>query len=154
MLKEHGQKIWNEIKHYFPDKKEPSFSNGWLERFKKRHNLRRVIKHGQIISIPTSADYQIEHIRLVEHVHVIHEQYDQAVLARLKRLPATLDQGLKLGEEFLYFMECQEFTNPEELKMYSEHIQKVREKVVGSTSGQGPTGQASLHAFFTATPTE
>ncbi|KAJ5621377.1 hypothetical protein N7528_006160 [Penicillium herquei] len=134
MLKEQGQRIWDDIKHYFPDKKEPSFSNGWLERFKKRHNLRRVSKHGQIVSIPTSTDIEIEHIRLMGRVHVIHKQYDQVALARLKRLPVTLDQGLKHGEEFLYFMECQESTTPEELKMYSEYIQKLRQKVIGSTT--------------------
>ncbi|KAJ5730378.1 uncharacterized protein N7483_004886 [Penicillium malachiteum] len=96
MLRKQGQAIWN-------DQKAPSFSRGWLDRFQKRYDHRSVIKHGLIVSIPTDADYQMEHVWLMEYVHLIAKQYDSAVLAGLERLPITLQQGLKLGGGFLTF---------------------------------------------------
>lgn len=56
--------FWSKIPEY-QNQQIPAFSEGWLTRFKKRHNLRYYTFYGEASSVPSSISNQIEAIRLI-----------------------------------------------------------------------------------------
>jgi hypothetical protein len=56
--------LWSHIPEY-QHQQRPAFSEGWLSRFKKRHNLRYHTFHGEAASVPSSVHDQIEGIRII-----------------------------------------------------------------------------------------
>ena len=46
ILKEKAHEIWQLLPQY-SDVEEPTWSNGWLEGFKKRHNIKKYSHHGE-----------------------------------------------------------------------------------------------------------
>jgi hypothetical protein len=62
LLREKAQRIWQELPQYsaLPC---PEFSNGWLQKFKKRHNISEHIRHGELGSVPETADEEMRGIR-------------------------------------------------------------------------------------------
>ena len=64
LLREKAQRIWYELPQYsaLPC---PEFSNGWLQKFKKRHNISEHILHGEHGSVPEIADEEMRGIRTI-----------------------------------------------------------------------------------------
>jgi Tc5 transposase DNA-binding domain len=57
-----AQQIWPQIPRY-QSKLVPAFSSGWLDKFKRRHNIQKVSRHGEAGSVPTKA---VEDMRAVQ----------------------------------------------------------------------------------------
>ena len=57
-----AQEIWPRIPQY-QDQPPPSFSTGWLEKFKKRHNIKQRSQHGEASSVPEGAEEEMRSIQ-------------------------------------------------------------------------------------------
>ena len=64
ILKEKAHEIWQLLPQY-SDVEEPKWSNGWLDRFKKRHNIKKYSNHGEA---GATAIEDAENIRQMETV--------------------------------------------------------------------------------------
>lgn len=62
ILREKARDFWLQIPEYqcLPI---PQFSDGWLNRFKKRHAIRKITYHGEATSIPPSAYEEMKTVR-------------------------------------------------------------------------------------------
>ena len=49
LLKQQAAKFWNALPQY-QGKEQPRFSNGWLQGFQKRFNIREYVNHGEAAS--------------------------------------------------------------------------------------------------------
>ena len=63
-MKEKAHEIWQLLPQY-SDVEEPKWSNGWLDRFKKRHNIKKYSNHGEA---GAAAIEDAENIRQMETV--------------------------------------------------------------------------------------
>jgi hypothetical protein len=66
ILKSQAYKIWNHLPQY-NKKEEPKWSNGWLDRFKRRYNIKEYRQHGEGASAEVNtllAIQQINDLRL------------------------------------------------------------------------------------------
>jgi hypothetical protein len=54
LISEKARQIWQQIPQYRREE-VPSFSSGWLEKFKRRHNIKKVTRHGDADSVPAQA---------------------------------------------------------------------------------------------------
>ena len=59
-----AKEIWTRIPQY-QAQTPPSFSIGWLEKFKKRHNIKQRNQHGEASSVPASAEEEMEAIQIL-----------------------------------------------------------------------------------------
>ena len=67
ILKEQATKLWNALLQY-QEKEQPKFSNGWLEGFQKRFNIKEYVTHGEAASAEINkpdAIAQMEKVRLL-----------------------------------------------------------------------------------------
>lgn len=64
MLKEAAHHLWLQIPQ-LACQQEPAWSNGWLEGFQRRHQLRSRYRHGEAASVPEGADEAMEQARVV-----------------------------------------------------------------------------------------
>jgi DDE superfamily endonuclease/Fission yeast centromere protein N-terminal domain/Tc5 transposase DNA-binding domain len=62
ILIEKAKQIWPQIPEY-SSIPLPEFSDGWLEKFKRRHHIRKRIQHGEAGSIPEGAEEEMGLIR-------------------------------------------------------------------------------------------
>ena len=62
ILIEKAKQIWNKLPQCNSEPC-PEFSSGWLERFKKRHNIKQHIRHGEAASVPAGAEDEMRAIR-------------------------------------------------------------------------------------------
>jgi hypothetical protein len=62
LLQQKAQQIWHQLPQYsaLPC---PEFSVGWLQKFKKRHNIQEHTRYGELGSVPESADEEMKGIR-------------------------------------------------------------------------------------------
>lgn len=67
--------IWAKIPEYH-DQPKSAFSEGWLTRFKKRHNLRYHTFHGEAASVPSLVHDKMKDIRTVCAEYEPHEIYN------------------------------------------------------------------------------
>lgn len=59
-----ANELWSQIPEY-QDQQKPAFSEGWLTRFKNRHNLRYHTFHGEAASVLSSVHNHMEEIRTI-----------------------------------------------------------------------------------------
>lgn len=64
ILKEKALQLWQRLPQY-SNLPPPSFSNGWLDGFKKRHKLRNRIQHGEAGSVATQAEDEMKAIATI-----------------------------------------------------------------------------------------
>ena len=64
ILKEKAHEIQLKLPQYEREK-EPSWSNGWLGRFKRRHNIKEYIYHGEA---GTADVFELEAIKQMEEL--------------------------------------------------------------------------------------
>ncbi|KAJ5256574.1 hypothetical protein N7478_012678 [Penicillium angulare] len=64
LLQTKAAEIWSQIPEY-QNQQRPAFSDGWLTRFKKRHNRRYHTFHGEAASVPSSVHDQMKEIRTI-----------------------------------------------------------------------------------------
>ena len=57
-----AREIWPRIPQY-QDRPLPSFSIGWLEKFKKRHDIKQRTQHGEASSVPAGAEEEMRAIQ-------------------------------------------------------------------------------------------
>lgn len=57
-----AKEIWPQIPDY-QGQIVPQFSIGWLDKFKKRYNLRRLVRHGEAASVPPEAAIEMRAIQ-------------------------------------------------------------------------------------------
>lgn len=62
LVREKARQFWPSL---YPEKKMPQFSNGWLQRFQNRRNIRSNTRHGEAGSLSTDADEEMIRIRQV-----------------------------------------------------------------------------------------
>lgn len=62
ILQERARQIWHQLPKYsgLPC---PEFSIGWLQKFKKRHGIQEHTRHGELGSVPESAEDDMKSIR-------------------------------------------------------------------------------------------
>lgn len=70
ILKEMAGQIWDKLPQY-AETERPKFSNGWLEAFKKRHNVYRRIRHGEAAQVDREALEE-----QLKKLHLICEEYN------------------------------------------------------------------------------
>lgn len=58
LLQEKARLLWQQIPQYSSEK-EPQFTTGWLTRFKRRHNLKTRIQHGEAGSVSSNAGIEM-----------------------------------------------------------------------------------------------
>ena len=71
ILKAKAHDIWTRLPQYSQEQ-EPKWSNGWLDRFKKRHNIKEYKQHGEGASADTTSQ---EAIIQMENLRAECEQY-------------------------------------------------------------------------------
>jgi hypothetical protein len=57
-----AREIWQSLPHY-RDQPIPAFSNGWIDGFKARHNLKERILHGEAGSVAVTAESEMVAVR-------------------------------------------------------------------------------------------
>lgn len=62
ILLDKAKEIWPKIPQY-EGQPIPHFSAGWLQKFKARYNLRRIIRHGEAASVPPEAEVEMRSIQ-------------------------------------------------------------------------------------------
>jgi hypothetical protein len=62
LLRSKAKEIWQRLPSY-ANQPSPDFSNGWLYRFQKRHNIRQHTLHGEAGSVPAIAETTMHQIR-------------------------------------------------------------------------------------------
>lgn len=62
LLQQKARQIWHQLPQYsaLP---YPEFSVGWLQKFKKRHGIQEHTRHGELGSVPESAEEEMKGIR-------------------------------------------------------------------------------------------
>lgn len=64
ILQQKAQQIWKRLPEY--DGQEcPSFSTGWLEKFKKRHHIRSRQQFGEAASVPENVEEEMRALRTI-----------------------------------------------------------------------------------------
>ena len=67
LLKQQAAKFWNTLPQYL-EKEQPRFSNGWLQGFQRRFNIKEYVNHREAASVEIDkpdAIIQIEKVRLL-----------------------------------------------------------------------------------------
>jgi DDE superfamily endonuclease/Fission yeast centromere protein N-terminal domain/Tc5 transposase DNA-binding domain len=62
LLRQKAQQIWHQLPQY-SNLSCPEFSIGWLQKFKKRHNIREYTRHGELGSVPETAEDEMVSLR-------------------------------------------------------------------------------------------
>ena len=62
LLRKKAQQIWHQLPQYSTSPC-PEFSIGWLQNFKKRHKIKEYTQHGELGSVPSSADEEMRALR-------------------------------------------------------------------------------------------
>ncbi|RDW84504.1 hypothetical protein BP6252_02094 [Coleophoma cylindrospora] len=64
ILREQAKKIWLQLPQA-TGQECPEFSSRWLEKFKKRHNIKERVRHGEVGSIPDQAEVEMKGLQTV-----------------------------------------------------------------------------------------
>jgi hypothetical protein len=59
LLRQKAQQIWQQLPQY-ANQPCPEFSNGWMQKFKKRHNIKEHTQHGEGGSVPAIAEEEMK----------------------------------------------------------------------------------------------
>lgn len=62
LLREKAQQLWSQLPQ-FSSLPCPEFSNGWLQKFKKRHNITKHTCYGELGSVPEIAEEEMKALR-------------------------------------------------------------------------------------------
>jgi hypothetical protein len=81
ILREKAKEIWARLPQY-SNQPCPDFSSGWLDRFKKRHNIKQHIRHGEAGSVPETAEEEMKGLRTITGEYAEEDIYnmDEAAL--------------------------------------------------------------------------
>ncbi|KAI1002895.1 hypothetical protein K3495_g5308 [Podosphaera aphanis] len=62
ILKAKARELWQRLPQYKPEMEEPKWSNGWLESFKKKFNIKQYVQHGEGAAADINSDANIAQI--------------------------------------------------------------------------------------------
>ncbi|KAI1000161.1 hypothetical protein K3495_g8037 [Podosphaera aphanis] len=62
ILKAKARELWQRLPQYTPEMEELNWSNGWLESFKKKFNIKQFVKHGEGAAADINSDTNIAEI--------------------------------------------------------------------------------------------
>jgi hypothetical protein len=75
ILKEQAAKLWNALPQY-QGKERPKFSNGWLDGFQKRFNIKEYVTHGEAASAEIDKPDAITQMEKVRHLVIEYDPDD------------------------------------------------------------------------------
>ncbi|KAI1003148.1 hypothetical protein K3495_g5062 [Podosphaera aphanis] len=62
ILKAKARELWQQLPQYTPEMEELKWSNGWLESFKKKFNIKQYVQHGEGAAADINSDTNIAEI--------------------------------------------------------------------------------------------
>ncbi|KAI0993375.1 hypothetical protein K3495_g14809 [Podosphaera aphanis] len=62
ILKAKARELWQRLPQYTPEIEEPKWSNGWLESFKKKYNIKQYVQHGEDAAADINSDANVAKI--------------------------------------------------------------------------------------------
>ena len=62
LLRQKALQIWQQLPQY-SDRPPPEFSIGWVGNFKKRHNIKEFVQHGEAGSAPEATEVEMRSLR-------------------------------------------------------------------------------------------
>ncbi|EIC06936.1 CENP-B protein, partial [Microbacterium laevaniformans OR221] len=77
------------------DKLEPTFSEGWLSRFKKRHSIKHYTRHGEASSITVDVEEEMKALRTIAGEYDEEDIYNMDETGLFWKLSPS--QGLSSG---------------------------------------------------------
>ena len=63
ILKAKAHELWQRLPQYTPEMEEPKWSNGWLQSFKKKFNIKEYVQHGEGAAADINSDANIAQIK-------------------------------------------------------------------------------------------
>ncbi|KAI0992680.1 hypothetical protein K3495_g15505 [Podosphaera aphanis] len=62
IIKAKARELWQRLTQYTPEMEEPKWSNGWLESFKKKFNIKQYVQHEEGAAADIKSDANIAQI--------------------------------------------------------------------------------------------
>ncbi|KAI0997959.1 hypothetical protein K3495_g10231 [Podosphaera aphanis] len=62
ILKAKARELWQRLPQYTLEMEEPKWSNGWLESYKKKFNIKEYVQHGEGAAADINSDTNIARI--------------------------------------------------------------------------------------------
>ena len=115
--------IWPRIPEY-ANLKAPTFSNGWLEGFKKRHKIKRRTRHGEAGSVPALAEAEMRSIRTLRGEYAEEDVFNMDETGLFWRMAPSSDlstearPGVKKDKSRVSIVCCTNFTGSEKLPLW------------------------------------
>lgn len=88
ILIEKAHQIWASLPQY-QNQPPPSFSNGWLHRFKQRYNIKQHTHHGEAGSVPEEAEEEMKALQTIAGQYKEEDIYNMDESGLFWRMPPS-----------------------------------------------------------------